>query len=77
VGQGAMDDGGGALCAWESVQLMRLLGTRPRRTARVVRWTNEENGLAGARGYERAHQSGVADAPSALPRVVKKPAAEK
>ncbi len=57
VGQGAMDDGGGALCAWESVRLMHILGMRPRRTVRVVLWTNEENGLAGARGYEQAHKN--------------------
>jgi carboxypeptidase Q len=57
VGQGAMDDGGGALCAWESVRLMHVLGIRPRRTVRVVLWTNEENGLAGARGYEQAHKN--------------------
>ena len=57
VGQGAMDDGGGAICAWETVRLLHQLGLRPRRTVRVVLWTNEENGLAGARGYERAHKS--------------------
>ncbi len=56
VGQGAMDDGGGALCAWETARLIHHLGLRPRRTVRVVLWTNEENGLAGARGYERAHK---------------------
>jgi len=57
VGQGAMDDGGGAVSAWEAVRLMRQLGLRPRRTVRVVLWTNEENGLAGARGYARRHKS--------------------
>jgi carboxypeptidase Q len=55
VGQGAMDDGGGAMSAWEAVRLMRGLGLRPRRTVRVVLWTNEENGSAGAHGYERLH----------------------
>ncbi len=56
VGQGAMDDGGGAMAAWEAVRAMRNLGLRPRRTVRVVLWVNEENGLAGARGYERRHK---------------------
>jgi carboxypeptidase Q len=60
VGQGAMDDGGGAISAWEAVRVMRQLGLRPRRTVRVVLWTNEENGLAGARGYERLHRSEMA-----------------
>jgi carboxypeptidase Q len=60
VGQGAMDDGGGAICAWEAVRLMRALGLRPRRTVRVVLWVNEENGMAGARGYEKRHKSEMA-----------------
>src|SRR5580658_7384858 len=60
VGQGAMDDGGGAVSAWEVVRLMRQLGLRPRRTVRVVLWTNEENGLAGAHGYEQLHHGEMA-----------------
>jgi carboxypeptidase Q len=55
VGQGAMDDGGGAISAWEAVRIMHQLGLRPRRTVRVVLWSNEENGSAGAHGYERLH----------------------
>lgn len=51
VGEGAMDDGGGALSAWQAVRLMQRLGLRPRRTVRVVLWTNEENGSRGAFGY--------------------------
>ena len=34
---------------------MKQLGMRPRRTVRVVLWTNEENGLAGGRTYARDH----------------------
>jgi carboxypeptidase Q len=60
VGQGAMDDGGGAMSAWEAVRVMRKLGLRPRRTVRVVLWTNEENGLAGARGYRDRHKNELA-----------------
>ena len=55
VGQGAMDDGGGAVAAWEAVRLMKALGLRPRRTVRVVLWTNEENGGKGALAYRDAH----------------------
>jgi carboxypeptidase Q len=55
VGQGAMDDGGGSFAAWEAVRLMKELGLRPRRTVRVVMWTNEENGGRGGRGYRDAH----------------------
>lgn len=55
VGQGAMDDAGGSVAAWEAVRLMKKLGMRPRRTVRVVLWTNEENGLRGATAYRDAH----------------------
>ncbi|HXD22728.1 MAG TPA: M20/M25/M40 family metallo-hydrolase, partial [Gemmatimonadaceae bacterium] len=57
VGQGAMDDGGGAFAAWEAVRLMKELGIRPKRTIRVVMWTNEENGTRGGRGYLDAHRA--------------------
>ncbi len=43
VGQGAHDDGGGCIIAWEAVRLLKELGLRPRRTVRVVLYTNEEN----------------------------------
>jgi carboxypeptidase Q len=57
VGQGAMDDGGGSVAAWEAVRLIHQLGLRPRRTVRVVLWTNEENGLRGALAYRDAHSA--------------------
>ncbi len=60
VGQGAMDDGGGCLVAWESIRLMNELGLRPRRTIRVVLWTNEENGIAGAKAYRDFHKEELA-----------------
>lgn len=55
VGQGAMDDGGGSVAAWQAVLLMKKLGLRPRRTVRVVMWTNEENGSRGALAYRDTH----------------------
>jgi carboxypeptidase Q len=55
VGQGAMDDAGGSVAAWEAVRLMRALGLRPRRTVRVVLWTNEENGIEGGKAYRDRH----------------------
>jgi len=57
VGTGAMDDGGGSVVMWEAVRLMKSLGLRPRRTVRVVLFTNEENGLRGGTAYRDAHQS--------------------
>jgi len=57
VGQGAMDDGGGCVAAWAAVKLLQRLGLRPRRTVRVVMWTNEENGLRGGNAYRDAHRA--------------------
>jgi carboxypeptidase Q len=36
---------------WEAVRVLRRLNLRPRRTIRVVFWTNEENGLRGGLAY--------------------------
>src|SRR5256885_4023770 len=57
VGEGAMDDGGCSVAAWEAVRLMKQLGFTPKRTVRVVLWTNEENGGQGGRAYRDAHAS--------------------
>jgi carboxypeptidase Q len=54
VGQGAMDDAGGVVAAWEAVRLMKELGLRPRRTVRVVGWTAEEVGIYGGEAYAEA-----------------------
>src|SRR6185503_4305088 len=56
VGQGAMDDAGGSVVAWEALRLIKQLG-RPKRTVRVVLWTNEEIGLAGGTAYRDAHRA--------------------
>lgn len=61
VGQGAMDDLGGFVAAWEAVRVLKRLGLTPRRTIRVVGWTNEENGLRGGLGYAAAHRAELAD----------------
>ncbi len=55
VGQGAHDDAGGCVMAMEAINVLRRLGMIPRRTIRVVLWTNEENGLAGGRKYAQDH----------------------
>ena len=55
VGQGAHDDAGGCIAAWRAVSLIKELGLRPRRTLRVVLWTNEENGSRGSRNYRNEH----------------------
>ena len=59
VGVGAMDDGGGVVAAWEALRLMKDLGLRPRRTIRMVAWTNEENGSRGANAYRDAYMDQI------------------
>jgi Zn-dependent M28 family amino/carboxypeptidase len=60
VGQGAHDDGAGCVHAMQALTLLRQLGLQPRRTIRVVLFTNEENGARGAAGYAEAHAAEVA-----------------
>lgn len=57
VGQGAHDDAGGCVIAWEAVRLIKELGLKPRRTIRVVLYTNEENGLRGGTAYRDAYRA--------------------
>lgn len=51
VGQGAMDDAGGCFAAWQALRTLQELGYQPKRTIRLVMWTNEENGLRGGNRY--------------------------
>jgi carboxypeptidase Q len=55
VGSGAMDDAGGCFAAWRALQVLKTLGLRPKRTLRLVMWTNEENGLRGGEDYAKRH----------------------
>lgn len=61
VGQGAQDDGAGTVIAMEAARLIQALGLKPRRTIRVVLWTNEENGLRGGKAYRDAHRAEFKD----------------
>ena len=73
VGDGATDDGAGCLMAMEAALMLKELGLVPKRTIRVVLFTNEENGLRGAKAYFEAHGEEVhvgaieADAGSGAP----------
>ena len=60
VGTGASDDGGGCVVTWEALRLMKKLNLRPRRTIRVVLWTNEENGTRGGLAYRDRHRDELA-----------------
>jgi Zn-dependent M28 family amino/carboxypeptidase len=63
VGQGAHDDGAGAVTMMQALTTLRKLGLVPRRTIRVVLFTNEENGLRGGRAYAKDH---AAELPSTV-----------
>jgi carboxypeptidase Q len=61
VGTGSTDDGGGCIATWEALRLMKKLNLRPRRTVRLVLWTNEENGGRGGQGYRDQHLAELAN----------------
>jgi carboxypeptidase Q len=61
VGTGSTDDGGGCIATWEALRLMKKLNLRPRRTVRVVLWTNEENGGRGGQAYRDQHLAELAN----------------
>jgi carboxypeptidase Q len=61
VGAGASDDGAGCVVTWEALRIMKKLNMRPRRTVRVVLWTNEENGGRGGQAYRDHHRAELAN----------------
>ena len=61
VGTGSTDDGGGCVVTWEALRLMKKLNLRPRRTVRVVLWTNEENGGRGGLAYRDRYKDQLAN----------------
>lgn len=61
IGTGASDDAVGCIVTWEAARLLAKLGIQPRRTVRIVLWTNEENGLRGATAYAAKHAAQAAN----------------
>ena len=57
VGQGAMDDGGGAFISWQALSAVRQLKLKPKRTMRAVLWTGEEFGGYGSQQYYKDHSN--------------------
>jgi carboxypeptidase Q len=60
-GTGASDDAVGCVVTWEAARLMKKLNIRPKRTVRVVLFTNEENGTRGGTGYRDQHSAEAAN----------------
>ena len=46
---------------WEALRIMKKLNLRPRRTVRLVLWTNEENGTRGGSAYRDRHRAELAN----------------
>ena len=61
VGQGAMDDGGGAFISWQALSTIRHLGLTPKRTIRLVMWTDEESDGVGSYAYYQQHKTEAAN----------------
>jgi carboxypeptidase Q len=66
VGQGAQDDGAGCVAAMEAGRLLAALPVPPRRSVRVVLFSNEEFGLSGGKAYGEAHADEVPTIVAAL-----------
>ena len=56
-----MDDAGGCVAAWNVLRILKELNIRPKRTIRLVLWTNEENGLRGANAYRNKYLDKLKD----------------
>jgi hypothetical protein len=56
LGQGAVDNGTGAVVLLEAARALSALGVRPQATIRFILFMGEELGLAGARAYAAAHR---------------------
>jgi carboxypeptidase Q len=57
AGNGATDNGDGAVATMEAMRILAALNVQPRRTIRVALWSGEEQGLLGARAYIMQHLS--------------------
>ena len=55
VGHGAHDDGAGCVMVMDAARLIAERPIAPKRTVRVVLFTNEENGLSGGTHYAKHH----------------------
>jgi carboxypeptidase Q len=61
LGTGAIDDGAGVVMAMQTVQVLRELSLRPKRSIRVIAWMSEEFGGIGGNAYAKDHQAEIAN----------------
>ena len=66
LGTGALDDAAGVAIAMQTVQLLKQLRLRPKRTIRVIAWASEENSVNGGRTYAANHKDDMANQYAAI-----------
>jgi carboxypeptidase Q len=66
LGTGATDDAAGVAMAMETAELLQQLHLRPKRTIRVIAWTDEENGGRGHDAYAKTHAAEFANFVAAI-----------
>src|SRR6185437_11482501 len=66
LGTGAIDDGAGVAVAMETAQLLQKLHLHPKRTLRVIAWTDEENLGRGHVAYAKAHAAEIGNHVAAI-----------
>lgn len=66
LGQGALDNGTGAMAVLEAARTLHALGWKPKRTITFVLFTGEEQGGIGAATYVRNHESELAKTDAVL-----------
>jgi carboxypeptidase Q len=55
AGEGAADNGSGAVASMEVMRILTALDLKPRRTIRIGLWGGEEEGLLGSKAYVSEH----------------------
>jgi len=66
LGQGALDNGTGAMAVLEAARALHALGWTPKRTITFVLFTGEEQGGIGAATYVKHHESELAKTDAVL-----------
>ena len=59
LGQGALDNGTGAMATLEAARTLKALGWKPKRTITFILFTGEEEGGVGAETYLKNHEAEV------------------
>src|SRR5207248_10432195 len=66
LGQGAVDNGTGAMSVLEAARILKALGWKPKRTITFILFTGEEEGGTGAELFVRNHEAEIPKMDAAL-----------